>query len=445
MRAEIVAVGTELLLGDVVNGNAAWLGRELAAIGVDVEQTTAVGDNIARIGTTLAAAAERADVVLITGGLGPTQDDLTREALAGLFDVPIVTDSDLEAALRARYTAAGRPDFAPNNLRMAQYPQGAVVLRNPAGTAPGLRLIAPNGCLLYALPGVPAEMREIFSLLVRDELADRVGRGTVLLSRELHTVGIWESEVAQLLADLDAELAVAANPTIAYLASEGQTVVRITAKAAGMQAAEAMVDAVDVRVRALLGDVVYGADGDTLESVVQRLAVAARATIASAESLTGGLLGAALTMIPGSSDTYRGGLVVYATDAKAGVLGVPPPLLDERGPVDPYVAEAMAVAVRQRFGATYGVATTGVAGPAEQHGQPVGTVHIALAGPDAAGEPGSWVRTLRFSGDRGRIRRNTVLTALDLLRRRLAGLPPEPRPYSARRLAGEAGAPKGTG
>lgn len=428
MRAEIVAVGTELLLGDVVNGNAAWLGHELADIGIDVEQTTAVGDNIRRITAALATACERADVVIVTGGLGPTQDDLTREALAGLLDVPLVRDGELEAALRDRYAAAGRPDFAPNNLRMADYPRGAGVLANPAGTAPGLRLRAPNGSLLYALPGVPTEMREIFALRVRDELADKAGRGAVLMSRELHTVGIWESEVAHLLTGLDAELGAVGNPTIAYLASEGQTRVRITAKAASTQAAEAMVDDVDVRVRALLGDVIYGVDADTLESAVQRLAVAARASVASAESLTGGLVGAALTTVPGSSDVYRGGVVVYATDAKARVLGVPRALLNERGPVDPDVAEAMAIAVRQRFGATYGIATTGVAGPTEQQGQPVGTVHIALAGPDSEGP--AWVRTVKFSGDRARIRRNTVQAALDLLRRRLAGLPPAPMPFS---------------
>jgi len=432
MKAEIVAIGTELLLGDVVNGNAAWLGHQLAEIGIDVEQTTAVGDNVGRIVATLAAACERSDIVIATGGLGPTQDDLTREALAALLDVSIVRDPELEAALRARYAAAGRPDFATNNLRMADYPAGAVVLRNTAGTAPGLRLPVGERTTIYALPGVPHEMKDIFTGSVRDELAERAGRGTVLLSRQLHTVGIWESEVAETLADLDAELAGVGNPTIAYLASEGQTLVRITAKAASAAAATALVDAVDTRARALLGDVVYGVDGDTIESVVQRLLDASCATVATAESLTGGLLGAALTAVPGSSATYRGGVVVYATDAKADVLGVSAALLDARGPVDPDVAAAMAVAARERFGATFGVATTGVAGPTPQNEVAVGTVHVALAGPpgDVGGRIADggpvWVRTLRLTGDRTRIRQATVRVGLDMIRRRLAGLPAEP-------------------
>ena len=442
MKAEIVAIGTELLLGDVVNGNAAWLGRRLAEIGVDVEQTAAVGDNVSRIAAVIQAACERADVVITTGGLGPTQDDLTREALATLTGVPLVRDAGLEAALRARYAAAGRPDFAPNNLRMADYPQGATILPNPAGTAPGLRITAANS-VIYALPGVPSEMRELFLRHLRDDLAKRAGQSAVLLSRYVHTVGRWESEVADALAGFDAELDAAGNPTIAYLASEGQTRVRITAKAAGLAEATELVDAAEARVRALLGDVVYGVDDDTLESVVQRLLVDAGATVAAAESLTGGLLGAALTSISGSSATFRGGIVAYATDAKASVLDVPADLLDRRGAVDPDVALAMARGVRRRFGSTYGLATTGVAGPTEQEGKPVGTVFVALVGSDGAGFDGAGydgtgfegagvVRAAQLRGDRGRIRRSTVQIALDLLRRRLAGLPAEPPPFRSR-------------
>jgi nicotinamide-nucleotide amidase len=422
VKAEIVAVGTELLLGDIVNGNAAWLGHELAAIGVDVEQTTVVGDNMARIATILGHACERSDVVITTGGLGPTQDDLTREALARLTGSPLVRDPDLEAALIARYGVVGRPDFTRNNLRMADRPRDAVALPNAAGTAPGLR-IAHGDAVVYALPGVPVEMRDIFSAWVRDELADRAGRGTVLLSRQLHTVGIWESEVAQRLADIDAELEKAGNPTLAYLASQGQTLVRITAKAANLHDAGALIDAVDTRARAALGDVVYGVDDETLDSVVQAALSRAAATVASAESLTGGLLGAALTAISGSSATYRGGVVAYATDAKHDLLDVPAGLLAQRGAVDPDVALAMAASVRERFTATYGIATTGVAGPVEQDGKPVGTVFVALVGPDGGGDPGARVvRELKLRGGRDRIRQGTVTAALDMLRRRLGGL-----------------------
>ncbi len=418
MKAEIVAIGTELLLGDVVNGNAAWLGNELAAIGVDVEQTTVVGDNLARIAAILASACDRSDVVITTGGLGPTQDDLTREALARLTGSPLVRDPDLEAALIARYGAVGRPDFTRNNLRMADRPRDAVAMPNAAGTAPGLR-ITHGDVVLYAMPGVPGEMRAIFSAWVRDELADRAGRGSVLLSRRLHTVGIWESEVAQRLADLDAELEVSGNPTLAYLASQGQTLVRVTAKAANVDDATALIDAVDARVRAALGDVVYGVDDDTLESVVLAALLRSGATVATAESLTGGLLGAALTKVAGSSEAYRGGVVAYATEAKHGLLDVPAELIEQRGAVDPDVALAMARGCRERFGATYGVATTGVAGPTEQDGKPVGAVFVALVGP-RAGE--HVVQELQLRGDRDRIRQATVTAALDMLRRLLGGL-----------------------
>jgi nicotinamide-nucleotide amidase len=422
VKAEIVAVGTELLLGDIVNGNAAWLGRELADIGLDVPLTTAVGDNIARIAATVGQACERADVVLVTGGLGPTQDDLTREALAELVGVPLIRDADLEAALRARYIESGRTDFPPNNLRMTDRPQGASALPNPAGTAPGLRMqIGSRGAVVFALPGVPREMQEIFSVWVRPELAELAGPGQILLSRRLHTVGVWESQVSQALAELDASLAAAANPTIAYLASEGQTLVRITAKAPTADAAREMIAAVEASVRAALGDVVYGIDDESLESVVHSLLLAAGATVATAESLTGGLLGAALSATPGASTTYRGGAVLYATDTKASIVDVPSSLLAERGPVDPDVAVAMAEGARRKFDATYGLATTGVAGPTEQDGNPVGTVYIALVGPAEGWLP--VVSKLRLAGRRERVRQGSVLTALDMLRRQLSGLP----------------------
>jgi nicotinamide-nucleotide amidase len=435
VKAEIIAIGTELLLGDIVNGNAAWLGKELAAVGVDVDQMTEVGDNRRRIIAALEAACARADVVIATGGLGPTQDDMTREALAELAGVRVVRDPELEAALRARFAASGRSEFPANNLRMAELPEGADILSNPAGTAPGLRVRHRNA-VIYALPGVPREMRELFRCYLHDELAAAAGQGTVLLSRQLRTTGIWESEVSHLLADLDAELEAAGNPTIAYLASERGTLVRISAKGTDEATAAALVDEVDARVRERLGDVIYGVDDDTLEGVVQRLLLDAGATVAAAESLTGGLLGVALSTVPGSSVVFRGGVVAYATAAKSDLLGVPKDLLEARGAVDADVAAAMAAGVRDRFGATYGLATTGVAGPSEQDGKPVGTVYLAVSGPvsgpvpgDAGGQRTS-VRLVRLSGDRARVRELAAQAALDLLRRRLSGLAEDPPPFS---------------
>ncbi len=429
MRAEIIGVGTELLLGDVVNSNAAWLGRELAAIGVDVEHTTAVGDNIPRIAGAIRAAADRADAVIVTGGLGPTQDDLTREALAEAAASPLVRDAEVEAGLLDRYRRTGRSDFPTNNLRMADRPDAARPLPNSAGTAPGLR-IGVGPATVYALPGVPTEMQEIFTAWVKPELAARAGAGAVLVSRAVRTVGIWESEVATLLADLDAELGPAGNPTIAYLASEGQTRVRITAKATSEARARELIEPVEQRVRAALGDVVFGADEETLEGVVHQMLLSAGATVATAESLTGGLLGAALSATPGASSTYLGGVVAYATAVKSGMLGVDATLLAQRGAVDPDVALAMADAARRALDATYGLATTGVAGPTEQDGVPVGTVFVALSGGAqqpvvrrlqlGAGVPGAAPHLVR-----ARIRRTATQTALDLLRRRLCGLPAE--------------------
>jgi nicotinamide-nucleotide amidase len=418
MRAEIVSIGTELLLGEIVNGNAAWLGSELAQIGVDVDRTVAVGDNIGRIVAALGEAAARADVVIATGGLGPTQDDLTREALAELTGVAIQRDPALEAELRDRYAARGRPDFPPNNLRMADVPVGAAVLSNRAGTAPGLGVATSSGARIFALPGVPAEMREIFREWLRPELVELVGPGTILLSRELRTVGAWESEISHALADLDSELSAVGNPTLAYLAAEGQTLVRVSAKAADAASAERAIDAVETRVRAVLGDVIYGSDADTLESVVVSLLRSGGATVATAESLTGGLLGGALTSVPGSSESYLGGVVAYATRAKADLLGVSSALLAERGAVDPDVAIAMATGVRERFGATYGLSTTGVAGPTAQDGVAAGTVFLGLAGPGVR-----FSVPLTLPGDRVAVRRSSVLRALDTLRRELLGLP----------------------
>ena len=417
MRAEILAIGTELLLGEIVNGNAAWLGSQLAEIGLDVERTVAVGDNIGRIVTALREATGRADVVITTGGLGPTQDDLTRESMAELAGVAIVRDPDLEATLRERYAARGRTDFPPNNLRMAELPVGSLPLSNPAGTAPGIRMEFGEQ-VIFALPGVPVEMREIFSRWLRPELIELAGPGMTLISREFRTVGIWESEVSHALAGLDAELAVVGNPTLAYLMSEGQTRVRVTAKGSDAATAERAIDAVEERVRERLGDVIYGTDDDSIEGVVHQLLIDRGQTVAVAESVTGGLLAATLTAVPGVSQAFLGGVVAYATQSKSDLLAVSPDLLAAAGAVDADVAIAMAGGVRARFGATYGLATTGVAGPTEQDGATVGTVFVAVSGPDE-----QFAVQLQLRGDRARIRRSAVLITLDALRREILGLP----------------------
>ena len=415
MRVELLAVGSELLLGDIVNTNAAWLGQRLAAAGIDVLRSVAVGDNVARIAECLTEALDRAAVVLVTGGLGPTQDDLTREALALAAGTSLARDPELERALRARFAAAGRrvPEL---NYRQADVPIGATALPNAAGSAPGLRLELAGG-VVYALPGVPHEMETMFDAVVRPDLRRLAGDAATLVSRVLRTAGLWESAAAEALtAEVD-RLEAAGNPTLAFLASGGQVRVRITDKAASPDAARALIAPVEERVRAALGPAVYGADGDTLAGVVHRLLLARDETVAVAESLTGGLLGAALTDEPGASATFRGGITAYATPLKAALLGVAEPVLAQRGPVSKKVATEMALGARDRLRATYGLALTGVAGPDEQDGHPVGSGYVGLATPS-----GTTTRTLALPGDRALIRTYAVVAALDLLRRHLAAL-----------------------
>ena len=418
MRVELLAVGTELLLGDIVNTNAAWLGQRLAAAGLDVTTSVVVGDNIGRIAAAVSAGLDRADAVVITGGLGPTQDDLTREALATLAGVELVRDAGLEHALRNRYAGWGR-QVAARNYRQADRPAGADALPNERGSAPGLRLELAAG-VAYALPGVPHEMEAMFTASVLPALLDRAGEPAVIVSRVLRVAGMWESTVADALSGLVDALEPTGNPTIAFLAGGGEVRVRITAKAASRTAAAALVHPVERTARSLLGANVYGADEDTLPSVVHRLLLERAATVAVAESLTGGLLGARLTEVAGSSATFRGGVVAYATELKEHLLGVPARTLEGAGAVSEAAAVAMAEGVRARLGSAYGLSVTGVAGPDEQEGKPVGTVFVGMAGPQ-----GSAAAARRLSGDRARVRTLAAGVALDLLRRHLIGEPVE--------------------
>ncbi|WP_233525976.1 CinA family nicotinamide mononucleotide deamidase-related protein [Actinomadura spongiicola] len=423
MRVELLTVGDELLLGDTVNGNAAWLGRRLADHGLEVTRSVVVGDHLDVIIEAVTSALGRADAVITTGGLGPTYDDLTRDALAAAAGVALVRDPDLERRLRDRVARAGR-ELRPMALRMADVPEGAKVLRNSAGSAPGLRVELPGG-IVYALPGVPHEMRTIMDEAVLPELAD-LGARPVVARRTLRTVGMWESDVATRLAEVEAM----DDVRLAYLPEPAQVKIRITVTGPG--AAARLADA-EARVRDLLGPVVYGTGNESLDRVVHRLLAERGATVATAESLTGGLIGAELTAMPGSSVAFGGGLVTYATEAKERLLGVPADLLAEHGAVHPDVAAAMAAGARDALDATYGLAVTGVAGPDPQDGRPVGTIFIGLAGPGELSiviaprlpVPGTGIEV------RDVIRRMTVVHALELLRRVLLGLDVDDRSDAA--------------
>ena len=406
LRSAVVAVGDELLLGDIVNGNAAWLGAQLAALGAPVVHSSMVGDTVERIVTAVRRALEDADVVVLTGGLGPTSDDLTREAVAAVGAAPLVRRPAIETELRAKFAAYGM-DMPDAVLQQADVPEGAVALDNPVGTAPGLRLEV-DGRLLLAMPGPPHELAAVFDGM-RSELAAR--SAAVGLTRTLHCAGMGESAVAQVV---DQTITVPDGVDLAYLAGGAVVRVRLTTVAATAAEADAVLAPLVEQLAAALGDAVFGRDEDTLARVVVARLAAAGHTVAVAESLTAGLVGATLTEVAGSSAVFRGGLHVYATDLKASLAGVPQELLDEHGAVSAPTAESLAEGVRSRLGATYGLALTGVAGPDPQEGHPPGTLHVAVAGP-----AGTVSRTLRLPGDRSRVRLLSVTAGLDLLRRQL--------------------------
>jgi nicotinamide-nucleotide amidase len=408
VRCEVVAVGTELLLGQVVDTNSSWIGEQLALAGIDSHFQVKVGDNQRRIVLAIREALARSDAVIVCGGLGPTQDDITREAIAEVLNVPLRRDESLVQVVRDMFEARGR-QMAENNLRQADVPEGATVIPQTRGTAPGL-ICAVGHKVIYATPGVPHEMQEMLERAIIPDLQARSGETATIRSRTLRTWGLAESTLAELIAPRLDALDATGNPTIAFLASgiEGLKV-RITAKGPDEAAAQALLDAEEAQLRPLLGDLIFGVDDENMEVAVARRLQAAGLTLGLAESLTGGLVAARLTAVPGASDWFRGSIVSYASEVKFELLGVTP------GPVvSRSAAEQMAVGVARVLGADVGLAVTGVAGPTEQDGQPVGTVWMGLA-LDGHLE----AATVRLPGDRDRVRQFATISLLDLLRRRL--------------------------
>ncbi|MEM8903703.1 MAG: competence/damage-inducible protein A [Actinomycetota bacterium] len=408
MRCEVVAIGTELLLGQIVDTNSSWMGEQLALAGIDSLHQTKVGDNAERIRDAIELALSRADAVICCGGLGPTQDDITRDVIADVMGVELVLDEVIAERIRSMFERRGRT-MPRNNLSQAMVPVGASTMAQQPGTAPGL--VAPVGDrVIYAVPGVPREMREMVLGTVIPDLRRRSGDTAVIRSRVLRTWGESESGLAERLADRIDELDADRTRTLAFLASgiEGLKV-RITAKAVDEAAAIAVLDEEEALLREVLGDLVFGLDDETMEHAVLALLRERGLTLAVAESVTGGLLATRLTDVPGASDVFRGGIVSYASEVKFDLLDVP------LGPVvSSTAAEAMAVGVRRRLRADVGLATTGVAGPTEQEGQPVGTVHLGIAiGEEVIS------RQMQLPGDRTQIRQFAVISLLDVLRRHL--------------------------
>jgi nicotinamide-nucleotide amidase len=404
---EVVAVGTELLLGQIVNGNAATLGSALAEHGFDTNYQQVVGDNLGRMTSALETAIERSDAVIITGGIGPTQDDLTREAICATLGVPMDHSAEYEQQLRERWAMLGR-EMPPSNLRQADLPRGAEMLPNPKGTAPGLA-IYHDGTWIFALPGVPEEMQLLLTDHVLPRLHAAAGADGAIRSRLLRTWGRPESWIADRLDDLYTG---STNPSVAFLASGGEIKVRITAKATDAEAAERLIAPVETEIRERLGSSVFGADDETIESVIADLLTRRDWTIGTAESVTAGMVAARLTALPGSSAYFRGGIVAYAADLKQSLLDVED-LSD--GVVSETTAIAMAKGARAALEVDVAVALTGSAGP-DPLEKPRGTVVIAVATPE-----GVAARTIGFAGDRERVRTYAVTAALQMTRLALVG------------------------
>jgi nicotinamide-nucleotide amidase len=414
VRAQLVSVGTELLLGQIDDTNARWISEQLAGIGIDVLRRQTVGDNLDRIVDVLDRAAEEADVVLVTGGLGPTQDDLTRDAIARMAGLGLVRHADLEEMLREKFRGFSARPMPPSNLRQADVPAGARTILPDRGTAPGLIVDLPSGTRVYAMPGVPDEMVEMMRGTVLPELAARSGDG-VIASRVLRITGMGESAVGEALSDL---FDGSTNPTVAYLASMGEVKVRLTAKAKSRSAADDLLRPLTDEVVSRIGDVIFSLDDESLEAVVLRLLRGQDLTIACAESLTGGSIGARITAVAGASASFAGSIVAYTASAKRDVLGVSAQTIDGPGVVSRACALEMAAGARRVLRADLGLSSTGVAGPEPHGGQPPGTVWIAI---DADGL--SHARGFHVTGERDRVVRWSQQAALDLVRRYLEHRP----------------------
>jgi nicotinamide-nucleotide amidase len=420
VRVEIVAVGTELLLGQIADTNSAWLGDRLAANGVASHFHQAVGDNHDRITLALRTALARSDGVIVCGGLGPTQDDITREAIADVMNVELVRDQEIVDIIVGFFGARGRAMTA-NNLRQADVPRGATAIPQVGGTAPGL--ICPIGNkVVYAVPGVPYEMAEMFDRAILPDLRARMaeaGEEGVISSRVLRCWGSTESGLAEALQDRIDALDEVGDTTLAFLASGIEGIkVRITARARSSADAAALLDKEEAEVRRAieerLGDIVFGVDDESMEVAVAARLSARGLTFGVAESLTGGLVASRLVNVPGASAWFRGGVVAYDEQVKFDVLGVP------AGPVvTESAAAAMAEGIRRVTRADVGLGITGVAGPDEQEGVSPGTVFVGLVLP---GQPAE-TREFRLPGDRERVRQYAAISALDLVRRALDAPP----------------------
>jgi nicotinamide-nucleotide amidase len=415
MRAEIISVGTEILLGEILDTNSQYIASRLPALGIDLYFKSTAGDNLGRIADTIERALQRSDLVIISGGLGPTEDDLTREAIAGALREELFVDADAERQLRAFFASRG-VSFPERNVKQAMLIPSAAALVNPRGTAPGW-WVEKRGeghtRYIVALPGPPAEMQRMWEEEVEPRLR-RLAGGEVLIARVLKTVGAGESHIDEMLGPLLRSR----NPTIGVYAKPDGVYLRIAAKAPGEEAARKLIAPVEEEARRLLGAIVWGADADTLEGVAGRMLYERGLTLATMESCTGGLLASTITDVDGSSNWFKGGYVAYTARMKMS-LGVSADLIERSGVISSEVAREMARAARVSLDADYGIGVTGIAGPEPVEGKPPGTVHIAV-------HDGREAQPVSYTLYQGRqaTKRRAVTTALFLLRRALLAREP---------------------
>lgn len=411
MRAELISTGTELLLGQILNTNAQFLGRKLAELGIDVYFQTTVGDNAARVSEALETAMKRADLIIVTGGLGPTEDDLTKETVAKVLGLKMYLDDRALKDLHKFFDLRGR-QMPESNIKQALLPEGSLSIPNKIGTAPGVLLEAGEKTIVV-LPGPPVEMQPMFNDTVVPFIMKRTGENkAVIISRVLKILGIGESSVEEQVKDLVDNQT---NPTIAFLAPRGEAYIRLTAKASSKTEAAGIIKGVEKEIRKRFGDYIYGADDETLEAVVASLLKKHSLTLSAAESCTGGLIAQRLTGIPGVSENFMYSLVTYSNEAKTQFLGVSPKTLDKFGAVSEETALEMVKGVRQAGGTDLAVAVTGIAGPGGgTPDKPVGLVYIGFADHDT-----TLVQPYLFAGDREVIRWQTANAALNMLRKYL--------------------------
>jgi len=409
MRAEIIATGSELLSGGVVDTNSVFLAEELLDIGIETAFKTIVGDSDKDMEDAIRAALERVDVIVVTGGIGPTEDDRTRKAIARVLKKRLVLSDDALKAVKAVFSAKGK-DYPGANDRQALIPAGARLLANPVGVAPGFMLVEDEK-FTAVLPGVPAEMQAMFRENLRPALEEHFGGKAVIRRKVLHTCGLSESKVNDLIQDVLKQK----RPAVGLTARETGVDIRIVAHEGSGARSRSTVERTEAEIRKKLGDAVYGIDGQELEEIVGALLLQRKMTLSVAESCTGGLIGGRITNVAGSSAYFERGVVTYSNAAKAELLGVPADLLDSRGAVSREVATAMAQGIRERAKTDLGLAVTGIAGPTGGTSEkPVGLVYIALATKE-----GVKADEYRFLGSRWQVRQCSAQMALDLVRRYL--------------------------